>query len=125
MPNLAQYYAENGICVEICPVSNQLLRYFSDLRNHPAISLFNQGVPVTISPDDPAIFGYQGVSFDYWAAVMAWDMSLADVKKCILNSIEYSSLNTVEKDELMKKWQKQWIKFINDLTTGYGNLQEN
>ena len=124
LPHLAQYYAENGICVEICPVSNQLIRYFKDLRNHPGISLFNQEVPVTISPDDPAIFGYQGVSFDYWVAVMAWDMSIADVKKCIVNSIEYSSLNTTEKNKLMKKWQKQWTEFIDGLTTGHGNLQE-
>jgi adenosine deaminase CECR1 len=117
LPRLAEYYKEHKICVELCPISNQLLRYFKDLRNHPGISLFNQGVPITISPDDPAIFGYQGVSFDYWAAVMAWDMSLADVKKCIINSIEYSSLTLPEKNELMKKWQKKWIKFIEGLTS--------
>lgn len=112
LPRLAEYYRKNKICVELCPISNQLLRYFKDLRNHPGISLFNQGVPITISPDDPAIFGYQGVSFDYWAAVIAWDLSLADVKKCIVNSIEYSSLAPPQKCELMRKWQKKWNKFI-------------
>lgn len=115
LPKLADYYKEQGICVELCPISNQLLRYFKDLRNHPGINLFNQGVPITISPDDPAIFGYQGVSFDYWVAVMAWDMSLADVKKCIVNSIEYSSLNATEKRKLKNKWQNQWTKFIYSL----------
>jgi len=85
------------------------------MRNHPGINLFNQGVAITISPDDPAIFGYQGVSFDYWVAIMAWDMSLADVKKCIVNSIEYSSLALPEKSKLMKKWQKKWSKFIEEL----------
>ncbi|MFA6186558.1 MAG: hypothetical protein WC770_05015 [Phycisphaerae bacterium] len=115
LPRLAEYYREHKICVELCPISNQLLRYFKDMRNHPGISLFNQGVPITISPDDPAIFGYQGVSFDYWAAVMAWDLSLADVKKCIINSMEYSSLAPPQKNELMKKWQKKWNKFIEEL----------
>lgn len=116
LPRLAEYYQEQGICVELCPISNQLLRYFKDIRNHPGISLFNDGVAITINPDDPAIFGYQGVSFDYWVAVMAWDMSLADVKKCIVNSIEYSSLALPEKSELMKKWQIKWSKFIDELS---------
>ena len=117
LPKLAEKYSEKGICVELCPISNQLLRYFKDIRNHPGISLFNQDVAITLSPDDPAIFGYEGVSFDYWAAVIAWDMSLGDVKKLILNSIEYSSLDREGKAVLRYKWVKRWNEFV-DLLDG-------
>ena len=52
---------EKGIAIEVCPISNQLLRLVNDLRNHPAIVLLNNDIPVTISPDDPVIYGYNGI----------------------------------------------------------------
>ncbi|MBN2063510.1 MAG: hypothetical protein JW745_01820 [Sedimentisphaerales bacterium] len=113
LPKLAELYKEKDICIELCPISNQLLRYFKDIRNHPGINLFNQDVAITLSPDDPAIFGYKGVTFDYWAAVIAWDMPLGDVKKLILNSIEYSSLETERKTILKDNWELKWDSFIN------------
>jgi adenosine deaminase len=38
-----------------------MLRLLNDLRNHPAIVMMDHGVPITISPDDPIIYGYNGI----------------------------------------------------------------
>ena len=42
-----------------------VLGYQLDLRNHPVRSFLHQGVPVSISPDDPGFFNYEGVTLDY------------------------------------------------------------
>lgn len=112
LPSLAKKYRDEGIAVEVCPISNQILGYVSDLRIHPAISLLNQGVAITISPDDPAIFGYQGVSFDYLAICLAWGLDLADIKSLIITSIDESALSPAEKKELFEKWNRRWEEFI-------------
>jgi adenosine deaminase CECR1 len=43
---------DENICIEACPVSNNVLGYVNDLRSHPARALMTKGVKVTISPDD-------------------------------------------------------------------------
>lgn len=112
LPELAEMYAEKGIPLEICPVSNQVLGYVPDLRDHPAVPLMRSGVRISINPDDPAMFGYTGVTFDFIVAVLAWDLSLSDVKRLIMNSIEDAAMTDPEKDELMNLWQTEWDEFI-------------
>ncbi|NOQ21371.1 MAG: hypothetical protein GQ565_01800 [Candidatus Aegiribacteria sp.] len=112
LPELAVMYAEEGIPLEICPISNQILGYTPDLRNHPAVPLMRNGVRISINPDDPAMFGYTGVTFDFTVAVLAWDLSLSDVKRLIMNSIEDAAMTDSEEDELMSLWQGKWDEFI-------------
>jgi len=114
LPELAEMYALEGIPLEICPVSNQILGYVSDLRNHPAVPLMRTGVRISINPDDPAMFGYTGVTFDYVAATLAWDLSLSEVKGLIINSIEDAAMTDAEEAELMRSWQAEWDMFISE-----------
>lgn len=84
-----QLCKERKICVEVCPISNELLvsfvacasgnfvtkeltrwscsllgdrtqRYTGSMPAHPLPVLLNSGVPVSLSCDDPAIFGNFG-----------------------------------------------------------------
>jgi len=105
-------YAEAGIPLEICPISNQLLGYTPDLREHPAVTLIREGVRISINPDDPAIFQSNGVTCDWVVAVLAWDLTLADVKRLILNSIEDAAMTDGEKLDLLRRWQTEWDAFI-------------
>jgi len=88
---------EKQICIECCPISNFVLGYVLDLRCHPARGFLHQGLPVSISPDDPGFMGYEGVTLDYVYVFLAWGLDIADLKKLILNSITYSSVNSYEK----------------------------
>jgi adenosine deaminase len=45
-----------------------MLRYYNDIRLHPIKALLTNGVKVSISPDDPSVFGVIGVSVDYYVA---------------------------------------------------------
>jgi len=77
-----------------------------------------RGVQVSISSDDPGLFGYEGVTLDYAYATGAWSLSLRDLKQLSLNGIKYSSVSDEIKKNLKdnvfeQKWS-QWVKSIND-----------
>lgn len=55
------------------------------------------GVAVSISSDDPGFFDYDGVTLDYVYAYLAWDLSLGDLKKLQINSIEHSAMDEDER----------------------------
>jgi len=112
LPELAEMYALEGIPLEICPLSNQVLGFVADLRDHPAIPLMRTGVRISINPDDPAMFGYTGVTLDFVAASLAWDLSLSEVKRLLINSIEDAAMTDEEEAELMALWQIEWDMFI-------------
>ena len=111
-PSLQEAIRAQDIGVEVNPLSNQILGYVGDLRVHPARAWLQQGVPCTISPDDPGVFGYEGVTPDYWAIFLAWELDLRAMKKLLMNSITYSSLDEAEKQTAMQHWQQRWDTFI-------------
>ncbi|WPP50201.1 hypothetical protein [Catalinimonas niigatensis] len=112
-PTLQEQIKAKDICLEVCPLSNQILGYVGDLRVHPANYLLRRGVQCTISTDDPAIFGYNGLSYDYWSILLAWQLDLQAIKKLAMNSLIYSSLPENEKEKAMAHWEAQWNEFIN------------
>ncbi len=81
-----------GLALEICPISNQMLRYTPDLRLHPANALLHKGIQCVIANDDPQIFGNAGLTYDFISAFLAWDLDLWQIKQLIVNSIVYSAI---------------------------------
>ncbi|MEL6751042.1 MAG: adenosine deaminase [Pseudomonadota bacterium] len=55
-PALVERLAEDGIVLEVCPGSNISLGVYPDQAAHPLRKLFDAGVPVTLSSDDPPYF---------------------------------------------------------------------
>ena len=53
---LVEEIAESGITLELCPGSNVALGIFPTYRKHPIGEMYNRGVRVTISTDDPPFF---------------------------------------------------------------------
>jgi adenosine deaminase CECR1 len=116
-PQLQRDFILRRVPLEVCPVSNQALRYVGDLRLHPANRYLREGVTCVVSSDDPGVFGNNGLSFDFWEALMAWDLDLADLKRLALNSIEYSAMTKVEKHNARTRWETKWDRFIHDLAS--------
>ncbi len=114
-PWLIEQVKKQDICIEVCPISNQMLGYVGDLRLHPAAGYLRQGVQCVICSDDPQLFLTKGLSYDFWEAIMAWNLTLADIKKLCLNSITYSSLTDTEKKEMFVIWQKAWDAFVKQI----------
>ncbi len=110
-PLLMQRVKERGIAIEVCPVSNQVLGYVADLRNHPAVLYINSGLPVVVCPDDPGIWKAT-FSHDFYAAFMAWGLDLRCLKQLAMNSLLYSAMTPEEKEEALRFWREKWEMFI-------------
>ena len=113
-PEIMDLVREDGICLEVCPISNQALEYVEDLRGHPATEYLKRGLPISICSDDPAYLEHATLTDDFFAAIVCWDLGLAEIKQLCLNSITYSAMDDLQKEELMQSWQKQWDTFLND-----------
>ena len=90
-PSLRAEIKNKGTAVEVCPLSNQVLKLVDDLRNHPVHGMLAEGLPVVVSPDDPAIWGAVGSSFDWAMLYFAMDKragGLATLKQLAINSIQ-------------------------------------
>ncbi|MCL2640931.1 MAG: adenosine deaminase, partial [Phycisphaerales bacterium] len=55
-PELVRYLAANGIVLDMCPISNYRLRVVEKFEEHPIRRLFDAGVKITVSTDDPLFF---------------------------------------------------------------------
>jgi len=119
-PVLMDLVKQKQIALEVCPISNQMLKLLVDLRNHPAVEFLNNGLPVTISSDDPIIYGYQGVTYDYYMAYMAWNLEISGLKQLTLNSLTYSALSPTEKTVAVQQWQQSWNAWIDWVLDNYG-----
>lgn len=53
---LVDELAERGIVLEVCPGSNIALGLYPTWRSHPIGQLYDRGVKVTVSTDDPPFF---------------------------------------------------------------------
>jgi len=111
-----------GTCIEVCPISNQILRYVDDLRIHPAAGYINEGVPIVISSDDPGVFGYEGLSYDFYEATLAWQLDLRQLKQLAFNSLHYSALEGAEKQNAIAVWEANWEIFV---TKSLGLIHKN
>ena len=56
-PTLLARIVEEGVALEICPVSNVALGVYSDLTSVPLPDLLAAGVTVALGADDPLLFG--------------------------------------------------------------------
>jgi adenosine deaminase CECR1 len=110
-PLLMEMVKARGVAVEVCPLSNQLLGYIADLRNHPAVHYVNAGIPIVLSPDDPAIMQHS-LSHDFYVAVMAWGLDLKVLKQIAMNSLTYSAMNDADKQRALAAWTVRWNAFV-------------
>lgn len=74
-PKLIQQVVEQNVMVEVCPISNEVLRLNTDILHHPLPAMIAHGIPTAISNDDPAMLGQDiaGLSYDFYEAIQGFD----------------------------------------------------
>lgn len=76
---LVDELAERGVVLEVCPGSNVALGIYPSFRKHPIGMLYDRGVKVTVSTDDPPFFHTTMVKeFDALNAAFDWDEGVFD-----------------------------------------------
>lgn len=106
---------QRDICIEINPISNQVLKLVDDVRNHPATALFADNYPVVVSSDDPAFWETTPLSHDFYFAFLGIASAHSDLrllKQLAINSIKYSGMNDREKKQAFVKWQIAWTDWL-------------
>lgn len=123
-----------GPVLEVCPISNQMLRYFPDIRNHYALMLMKMGVPCVIANDDPQILGNPGLSYDFWEMFMASDGGLMMLKGLVFTAylFQYQARITLP----LSEWNNDiydtclqafeglyWMPYLQEMNVFFGDPQ--
>ncbi|KAG1877719.1 Metallo-dependent hydrolase [Suillus subalutaceus] len=115
-PKLMQICREKKIAIEVCPISNEVLRLTSSMPMHPLPIIMNQGIPVVLSSDDPAMFNSMGLSFDFFQVLVASEVTgLLTLGQMARDSITYSMLDERSKRTAMDAWERRWTKFVEEV----------
>ncbi|KAI0748686.1 Metallo-dependent hydrolase [Daedaleopsis nitida] len=112
-PHLMDICRERGICLEMCPISNEILRLTGSMPMHPLPAIMNHGVPVALCSDDPSAFGNMGLTFDFFQVFVASEVNgLGTLREFVWDSIRFSSLDDHEKERALGMLERRWAKFI-------------
>ena len=107
-PALLAEVAARKIPLTVCPLSNTRLRVYTAMKDHPILSLLEQGVLVTVNSDDPAYFGGY-INSNYLAVTEALAPSREQIIQIARNSFTASFLDQRDKDN--------WIEEIDAIET--------
>uniref|UniRef100_A0A8D8NX24 Adenosine deaminase n=2 Tax=Culex pipiens TaxID=7175 RepID=A0A8D8NX24_CULPI len=114
-PRVLEEIKKRNICIELNPISNQVLKLVDDYRNHVGAIYFSDNYPVVVSSDDPAFWCASPLSHDFYMAFLGLAAARQDLrllKKLALNSLEFSAMSKAEKVEAKLKWTVAWNSFI-------------
>ena len=99
---LVEEIAERGIVLELCPGSNVALGIFPTFRQHPIGEMFNRGVKVTISTDDPPFF-HTTMAREYEMLHRAFDWDDGVFDKIARTSLDAAFCDADTKSRILKK----------------------
>jgi adenosine deaminase len=102
-PAAVELARERGVTLEMCPWSNYLTSSVKRIEDHPLKQLFDQGVKVTISSDDPEVLD-TNVNNEYRIAHEILGMSLEDIAVCNRYAAEASFIPAEERSVAMDKY---------------------
>ncbi|KAH7083652.1 hypothetical protein FB567DRAFT_447079 [Paraphoma chrysanthemicola] len=111
-----------GICIELCPISNELLHLCRNIKEHPFPALLAAGIPCTVNSDNPSLFSNSMSHEFYQIMVGAPTISLYSWKQLARWSIDYSCLNEEQKAVGHEILDKDWKIFCDGVVEEYSHL---
>lgn len=104
--HLMRHLRATGIPIEVCPKSNVCTGVVERIEHHPVRQLFDFGVGITLSSDDPTFFGTDIVS-EYQLLRDALQFSDADLARIARNGFEMAFISPERRVELLRDFD-QW-----------------
>lgn len=103
--------------VEINLISNLLLEYVKDYKEHPFPEYLRTGIPVALSTDDRGMFG-SGMTDEFFVAVKEFNLSWAEIRELELNSLKYAFVEEPEKTRLIDALNRRLDNFEKQFRSG-------
>ncbi|KAL7953864.1 hypothetical protein V8C34DRAFT_295928 [Trichoderma compactum] len=121
-PYVMQQMKAKGICLELCPISNEILGLTPRVGGHSMYQLLANNVHCTVSSDNGALFR-SSLSHDFYQVMVGKaDMGLFGWKQLAMWSIDHACLNEKERENMKYEWNQQWNVFLDWVDTTHGNL---
>ncbi|KAF2169868.1 hypothetical protein M409DRAFT_64854 [Zasmidium cellare ATCC 36951] len=125
-PQLVKKYSDAKICLELCPISNELLGVCGNARQHIFPELLAAGLQCTLNADNPAL--YRGPGLDTYSLshefyqVMVGDlrMNIHGWKQLAEWSLEHACLTPQELDRAKAIFHKHWEEFCGNVVDTFG-----
>ncbi|KAH8722421.1 hypothetical protein GQ44DRAFT_807618 [Phaeosphaeriaceae sp. PMI808] len=121
-PHLVEKFKSAGICIELCPISNELLHLCRNIKEHPFPELLAAGIPCTVNSDNPSLFSNSMSHEFYQIMVGAPTMSLYSWKQLARWSIDYSCLSSTQQAKGHEILAQDWEQFCECIVKDYGDL---
>ncbi|KAJ3575804.1 hypothetical protein NP233_g846 [Leucocoprinus birnbaumii] len=119
-PKLLQACRERNILLEVCPISNEVLRLTSSMPTHPLPTIINHGVPVALCSDGPSVFGNMGLTYDFFQLLVSSEITgLSTLGVLARDSIQFSMMLTDEKQIALEIWEAEWSEFLQFIVAHY------
>lgn len=101
-PDLVKRIADEGVVLEICPVSNIALKVFPDYDAHPFSALRAAGCRVTLNSDDPPYF-HTSLKLEYDVAAMHFGMEAEDLVEVTQTAIAAAFVDEDTREVLLAR----------------------
>ncbi|EKM82478.1 hypothetical protein AGABI1DRAFT_68123, partial [Agaricus bisporus var. burnettii JB137-S8] len=112
-PKLMDMCRDRDIALEVCPISNEILRLTSSMPMHPLPIMLNHGIPVALSSDDPSVFGNMGLTYDFFQVLVSSEVTgLNTLGALARDSIEFSTMDDEQKKRAREIWEAEWEIFL-------------
>ena len=111
--DLMQRLAQTRMPLTVCPLSNQKLCVFPDLRDHNLPRLLQAGLNVTVNSDDPAYFGGY-VNENYLQVFAATGMGAEQAYQLARNSLEATFATAEQQAAWVQQLDQHFQQFAHD-----------
>ena len=108
---LMQRLAKERIPLTVCPLSNQKLCVFPDLKNHNLRQLLEAGLCSTVNSDDPAYFGGY-INDNFTQVFAATGMTPRHAYQLASNSFEASFAPEADKRQWQHRLKESFERFV-------------
>ncbi len=109
-PSVMQRLADSDIALEVCPTSNIETGLYPSYDEHPAKTLFDAAIPVTVNSDDPTFF--RTTLADEYAHLHELGFGLDDLLQVLRNGFRYSFLPADEASEYVAQLDRAWAEAV-------------
>ncbi|KAF6819347.1 adenosine/AMP deaminase [Colletotrichum sojae] len=122
-PYIMEHMKKKGICLEVCPISNEILGLTPRITGHSMYNLLANNVHCTLNSDNGTIFR-STLSHDFYQSMIGkTDMTLHGWRQLIEWSLEHSCMSPSELKDVRAKWETLWEEFLDWVITEYKSYE--